>query len=43
MRADKPELNKKGNEVNNHLKEMWKKKEFFSNWSLQQDQSKSSQ
>ena len=29
MRADKPELNKKGNEVNNHLKEMWKKKKNF--------------
>ena len=29
MRADKPELNKKVSKVNNHVKEMCKKKEFF--------------
>ena len=29
MRADKPELNKKGSEVNHYLKETCKKKIFF--------------
>ena len=30
MRADKPELNKKGSEVNHHLKEMCNRKNFYS-------------
>ena len=29
MRADKPELNKKGSEVTHHLKEMCKRKNFY--------------
>ena len=29
MRADKPELNKKGSEVNHHLKEMCNRKNFY--------------
>ena len=29
MQADKPELNKKGSEVNHHLKEMCNRKNFF--------------
>ena len=29
MRADKPELNKKGNEVNHYLKEMCNRKNFY--------------
>ena len=29
MRADKPELNKKGSEVNHHLKKMCNKKNFY--------------
>ena len=29
MRADKPELNRKGNEVNTHLKEKCQEKNFF--------------
>ena len=29
MRADKPELNKKGSEVNHHLKEMGNRKNFY--------------
>ena len=29
MRSDKPELNKKGSEVNHHLKEMYNRKNFY--------------
>ena len=29
MRSDKPELNKKGSEVNQHLKEMYNRKNFY--------------
>ena len=29
MRADEPELNKKGSEVNHHLKEMCNRKNFY--------------